>query len=265
MILKILWIGGSHSRHLFFVHALQKKFEIAGAIIQKRENIMPEPPDDINEIDRQNFLKHFTDRDKAEKKYFDSPNYPNCDILETSGSEINSHNTAKFIDSIKPDVALIFGSGLLKEPVFSTLPKHTINIHSGLSPRYRGSATLFWPFYFMEPNFAGSTFHYIVSEPDAGNIIHQCVPDLELNDGIHDVACKTVLKSVNESIRLLQFFEKEGQWITFKQKGTGKNFLDSDFKPEHLRIIYNLFDNDMVKYYLEGKLKSKTPNLISQF
>jgi methionyl-tRNA formyltransferase len=263
--MKVMWIGGNHPRHLFFLNALQKEFEIVGAIIQKRENILPEPPEYVNQTDRQNFIKHFADRDNAEKKYFGTPSFPNCNILETSGDDINSENTAKFVNSVNPDVALIFGSGLIKEPVFSALPRHTINIHSGLSPRYRGSATLFWPFYFMEPNFAGSTFHYIVSEPDAGNVIHQCVPDLDLNDKIHDVGCKTVLKASMEAIQLLKLFEKEGKWTTYKQKGTGKNFLDRDFKPEHLRIIYNLFDNDMVKQYLEGKLKSKSPNLIRQF
>lgn len=263
--MKILWIGGNHSRHLYFLNSLYKEFEIAGAIIQKRENIMPQLPNDILEKDKQNFTRHFTDRNNAEKKYFGIQKYPECKILETNAEQLNSVESKNFIDSIKPDVAIIFGTELIKEPVFSTLPRHTINLHSGLSPRYRGSATLFWPFYFMEPNFAGSTFHYIVSEPDAGNIIHQCVPDLELSDGIHDVACKSVLKSVDESIRLFRIFEKEGKWTTFKQKGTGKNFLDSDFKPEHLRIIYDLFDNNMVKQYLEGKIKAKTPNLIRQF
>ncbi len=54
-------------------------------------------------------------------------------------------------------------------------------------------------------------------------------------------------------------------WKSYKQQGTGKNFLSSDFKPEHLRVIYNVFDNDVVGEYLGGNLKSKTPKLVRQF
>ena len=53
--------------------------------------------------------------------------------------------------------------------------------------------------------------------------------------------------------------------ILVQQKGSGKNFIQSDFKPEHLRLVYNLFNNDIVKHYFEGKIKSKKPHLIRQF
>ena len=63
----------------------------------------------------------------------------------------------------------------------------------------------------------------------------------------------------------LDILEKGVQWVPNKQKGTGKNFLNSDFKPEHLRLIYNTFNDDIVNHYLQGKLNPKSPNLIRQF
>ena len=45
-----------------------------------------------------------------------------------------------FFDFAGFDVALIFGTGLIKDPLYSALPADTINMHLGLSPRYRGSA-----------------------------------------------------------------------------------------------------------------------------
>jgi methionyl-tRNA formyltransferase len=163
---------------------------------------------------------------------------------------------------MKPDVAIIFGTGMIREPLKSVLPKDTINLHLGLSPRYRGAATLFWPFYFMEPNFAGTTFHYIENSPDAGDIIHQVVPKLERGDGIHDVACKAVLQSTIEAVALFEGY----RWERFKQKPeAGKNFLESDFQPKHLRVIYQVYNNDMVDAYLDGKIHPKEPNLKRQF
>lgn len=263
--MKILWIGGNHPRHLYFINKLQTKFQISGAIIQKRENVIPKPSENIEEVDKVNFVKHFSNRYLTEKKFFGNPSLPKSKILKVTSLTLNSQKSVDFVNSINPDIVIIFGSDLIKDPLLSCLPKQTINLHLGLSPRYRGAATLFWPFYFLEPNYVGSTFHYIVSEPDAGDIIHQCVPTLDKDDKIHDVACKTVIVSSDEIITLLNIFKKDGKWESFKQKGTGKNFLSSDFKPEHLRLIYNTFNDDITKNYLQGKLNPKAPNLIRQF
>lgn len=263
--MRIFWIGGNHPRHLYYINQISKKFEITGSIVQMRENLMPSPPDNISEIDRKNFIRHFETRKKKEREYFGNQKLPNCDILEVTSETLNSAKSTLWLETKSPDVVLIFGSDLIMNSLYSVLPKDSINLHLGLSPRYRGAATLFWPFYFLEPNLAGSTLHYIISEPDAGEIIHQCTPELSLNDGIHDVGCKTVISSSDEVIKLLEFKEKNIAWKRFKQKGTGKNFMSTDFRPEHLRVIYNLFDDDIVKQYLNGNISSKTFNLIKQF
>ena len=263
--MKIIIITGNHPRHLFFLNSIHKKYPLSGMILQRRENIIPDPDKELEQIDKENFIKHFQNRQKTEASYFDTPTIPSINRLDVTDESLNSEESAKFVKKINPDVVLIFGTNLIKDPLFSILPRHAINLHLGLSPRYRGSATLFWPFYFMEPSYAGSTFHYIIEEPDAGNIIHQSIPQLEIKDGIHDVACKTVIQSSKDIIKLLEIFERHGRWKIFKQKGTGKNFLDSDFKPQHLRVVYNIFNDQLVREYLSGNLSCKIPRLFRQF
>tara|TARA_B100000315_G_scaffold258347_1_gene310138 strand:+ start:1255 stop:2058 length:804 start_codon:yes stop_codon:yes gene_type:complete len=262
---KILWLGGNHHRHLYYANVIQEKYPLAGAVIERRESSLPEPPENISEHDKANFNMHFIEREQAEKYYFEVQDYPECSVLEVSTHELNAEATIEFVKSIDPHIVLIFGTGMVRDPLFSSLPKDTINLHLGLSPRYRGSATLFWPFYFLEPNYAGTTFHYISNEPDAGNIIHQVIPDLQKEDGIHDVACKTVIKSSKEVIKLIDKYSQKGTWKSYKQRSTGKNFLTKDFKPEHLRVIYDLYKNKMVKEFLNGNLSCRPPRLIKQF
>jgi len=57
----------------------------------------------------------------------------------------------------------------------------------------------------------------------------------------------------------------QNSWKKYKQKGTGKNFLSRDFRPEHLRLIYDLFDDKIVKEYLDGNILSNKMNFIKQF
>jgi len=267
--MKIVWMGGNHPRHLFYLNSIHNSFQISGVVVEKRmggtNSLIPDPPTNISEHDRSNFIKHFENREKSEKKFFKNQKIPDVPKLEITKEQLNTQSTIDFIETINPDIILLFGCHLIKEPLFSKLPKNTINLHGGLSPRYRGTATMFWPFYFLEPNHVGTTFHHIVSEPDAGQIIHQSVPKLEHGDLIHDVACKSILSSSKDILELLKIFQKNGKWTTFKQKGTGKNFLERDFRSEHLRVIYDLFNDDIVDYFLNGKINPHSPDLIRQY
>ena len=49
----------------------------------------------------------------------------------------------------------------------------------------------------------------------------------------------------------------------WEQKTTGKIWLNSDFNPTFLRLIYDQFENRVVDAYLDGKLSRRTPKLVS--
>ena len=89
------------------------------------------------------------------------------------------------------------------------MPKYSINLHSGLAPYYKGAACNFWPFYFLEPNWAGMTFHLISKKLDSGNVIHHTIPKLDINDNIHDVSCKAQLKSFRDSIKIIKMIKNK--------------------------------------------------------
>ena len=127
--------------------------------------------------------------------------------------------------------------------------------------RDRGGACLFWPFYFLEPTYAGATFHQIDATSDTGPIIHQVVPKLEVGDRLQDVSQKVVVAMADALVKLLPKLES---WTYHPQTATGKQFLAKDFRPEHLRVPYSLFDDDLVDRYLRGGLACSVPKLVTQ-
>jgi methionyl-tRNA formyltransferase len=159
-------------------------------------------------------------------------------------------------------LAFIFGTDIIKDPLLSCLPQDRVNLHLGLSPWFRGSATLFWPFYFLQPQFAGATFHQILPEADAGQILHQCVPDLRPGDGIHDVGVRTVQSAQLALGKLLDSYADRGGWAYQEQRSTGRLFLTRDFQSSHLRVIYDLYDNKIVDAYLNGEIEQRIPRLV---
>ena len=152
---------------------------------------------------------------------------------------------------------------MIKAPLINILPENKINLHLGLSPWYKGAATLFWPFYFLQPQYAGITFHQIVEEADAGEIIHQSVPKLHKNDTIHDVGARCVEIASSQIKQLATQYIKNGFLKGQKQKTSGKLWLRSDFTPMHLRVIYDLYEDKIVDLYLKGNLSSKLPKIFN--
>lgn len=253
---------GDHVRHRFVTNKLAENFEICGLVMQKREPMVQTPPVGLAPKDRKNFSRHFEERDATETQFFGNPIRCEAPILVVDAQGLNQSESLQFVSKANADAALVFGTGLLGKELLAQLPHNTLNLHLGLSPRYRGAATLFWPFYFLEPAWAGATFHFLVSEPDAGDIVHQVCPPLHRSDGIHDVGCRTVVCATEEAIHLFERLRAIGKWEGKRQKSTGKNFLVRDFQAQHLRVIYDLYENRIVQAYLDGELSDRRPTLI---
>lgn len=259
---RIFMLVGDHPRHLYYLRRIVREFNVLGALIQQREHMIPAMPKNVAERDRENFRRHFKERQEAEHYHFGASLEP-TDIECRKFKDLHDGNAVQFFREHDPNIVLIFGTDMIRGELFNLMPFHTINMHLGLSPRYRGAATLFWPFYFLEPAYAGVTFHRITDEPDAGEIIHQCRPPLDINDGTHDVGVKAVSWASGDMIRLLNTFREHGGWEMKKQTNTGKVFLASDFVPQHLRMIYDVYDNQIVRNVMTGEIPRREPVLFS--
>jgi methionyl-tRNA formyltransferase len=131
-------------------------------------------------------------------------------------------------------------------------------VHLGLSPSYKGAATHFWPSYFLEPEYTGITVHELTNLVDAGPIIHQEIININKNDGIHENACR-VTKKFNENFPIILAKNKD-QIIKQRgiiQKNTGRNFTTKLWKPDMLKIIYELFEDKINKYCIENRSTKK--------
>lgn len=265
--MRVLLFSGSHSRHLFVLQKLLKLDATFRVVVMERESLLPSLPENISKHDLTNFSRHFKKRFEIESGAFGELThqsvYSGIDKFVCQPHELNSKATVEFVKKEPADVCIVFGSDLIKGKLLESLPELSLNFHLGLSPWYRGSATLFWPFVFMEPQCAGTTIHKIVTEADAGEVLHQSVPTLKKGMGIHDVGLATVFRG---SIDLVQALNNLVNGVELKftaQRTMGRLFLTRDFEPQHLRTNYDLFNDQMVDEYLAGNLGSKQPKLIS--
>jgi methionyl-tRNA formyltransferase len=84
-------------------------------------------------------------------------------------SNHNDQTCQKLLETDKPDVLVLGGTRILKTDILTLPSQFTINVHPGLLPRLRGSASVGWALYKDLPQ--GATAHIVTSGIDTGDII----------------------------------------------------------------------------------------------
>jgi len=257
--MKILLLSGSHPRHEFMLREIISlytdiQFKI---IVMQRENINPTyPARDLSpsKLQKSIFKHHFDLRYKLESANFGQNNVTihqylkNVEVINITQSEINSVGLIREISDYKADACIVMGFGMLSSKVLEVIPIESINIHLGLSPRYRGSATLFWPTYLLDPFSTGTTFHRMNKEPDAGRIIHQTLPEFTRGLTLHETAIASIKAAQIDLLRIFQKIYDSNFLDSIPQPIVGKTFLVSDFRISHLEMVYKYFDDQILDY-----------------
>jgi hypothetical protein len=119
-------------------------------------------------------------------------------------SSVNLRATAALLESLRPDVLLVAGAPILKPHIFSIPQLATINVHFGISPRYRGEHTLFWPRYFGDHANVGVTIHLIDKGIDTGRILAQGFVGVAAEDDEWEVEAKAARMAAELAVDVLR-------------------------------------------------------------
>ena len=251
--MKIVVLTSNSLRHKFLANTLSSYCDDALIISECK-------PQTSSFDDSKNYTKienHFLLRDKTEKSFFPNDNYFIPKTLPILYKEVNSPYVYEVIKNFKPDILIIFGSSIIKEPLISLLPTgHIINLHLGISPYYRGSGTNFWPFVNNELEYLGSTILHLDAGIDTGDIICHVRPKIELNDNVHTLGCKIIKSSVESLIKIIKLLDEGKKLNRVKQWDVKDRYYKTkDFDENALSKYKNNLKNDMIKNYLDSEDK----------
>lgn len=115
------------------------------------------------------------------------PNLPSIDVDSVNSAEVQEH-----LAEIQPQVVVVSGTGIIRKKVLSLAPTF-INIHVGITPRYRGVHGGFWAI--VEENFdnIGTTIHLIDEGVDTGDILYQDTIEVSPQDTYRTLPVKQYL------------------------------------------------------------------------
>lgn len=100
------------------------------------------------------------------------PEFPISPAL--SCSDVNAPSVHEYVSRVKPDLVLVSGTNLLKNPLINEIQKHgrVMNLHTGISPYVKGGPDCtYWCLALQEFGLIGNTVMWLDAGIDRGNII----------------------------------------------------------------------------------------------
>ncbi len=100
---------------------------------------------------------------------------------------INRRESIDRVGETEADCLLVYGTGIVGKRMLSKSRLPALNMHTGISPYYRGTNCAFWPLYTGELHMLGATVHECVAAVDAGKVYATGRATLRADDGLHAV------------------------------------------------------------------------------
>lgn len=238
-------------RHTFVANALASQLEIVG-VWQEEKSFQPltyaASPDEETVITR-----HFDARDASEEAYFAEHREVHAPVRRLPPGGCNAVAEIEAMRRMRPDVVLVFGTGLLKQPFIDAFSGNIINIHLGLSPYYRGAGTNFWPLVNGEPEYCGATIHFLDIGVDTGPIITHVRPQIRSGDGPHDIGNKTIVAAA-DALAAAAVAHAASPLRGVVQEGESRLYKRADFSADAVNRLYANFAGGMVDAYLRNRV-----------
>lgn len=141
------------------------------------------------------------------------PSLPFLDI-----ENVNSLAVYQILTEKKPFAVVVSGTGILRKQLLA-LPFPFINIHTGITPKYRGVFGGFWALLNRDFENIGVTVHLVDEGVDTGNILYQEKTVLDPQfDTFDTIAIKQYIQGARLMVKALND-AVQGTLKPFKGKG----------------------------------------------
>jgi folate-dependent phosphoribosylglycinamide formyltransferase PurN len=247
---RTLLLTADGARHRYAARSLAATTDLVGVLSEgKAESPSADPmlaPGDAAVLQR-----HFAERDAAESALLGpDTGFPATEVRRVPRHGVNTPETLAWIRSRDPEVVVLFGTSLVREPLLGSYAGRMVNLHLGLSPYYRGAATNFWPLVLEQPECVGATLHLVVAQVDAGGILAQVRPAVSSTDRAHEVGTKALIAALERLPGTLTGLLAGTIRPVAQDLSQGREFRRRDFRPDAIRRLWRNLDQGMLAAYL---------------
>jgi methionyl-tRNA formyltransferase len=253
---KALVLTSNELRHKYFLKVISDNFDLVGTAYEDKGEYYQKQVAESSVVE-----EHFKRLSSTEKEFFHHEVQGlvlnNAEIKNINKNQINDKDIIDWAKDLKPDVIFLFGTGILKDCWLNNFENKIINLHLGLSPFYRGSATLFWPFVNDELECVGATIHIAAKKVDAGDILHRVRPNIEIDDNYYTINYKTIKSTIDILPKIATKFTQGEQKLIKQDTSNSKVYKKSDFNENDLATVIDKYKDSISENIVNKIKKSK--------
>ncbi len=178
---------------------------------------------------------------------------PGCRVVYTKGKNaINEPVSLEEIRKIRPDIMAVCGSSILRNGILAIPERGVLNLHGGLSQRYRGLWPTLWAVVNGEPEYIGATVHYVTPGIDDGDIVYQGRPMISPDDNPETLYAKVVQLGVEMMVKAIQDIQS-GEVVRCPLEEKGRLYLGTMVTSEVLITAMERVGSGVIPEYLAEK------------
>ena len=136
---------------------------------------------------------------------------------------VNNDETLKLLLQEKPDLVVVNGTRIISKKILDSVKCRFINMHAGITPKYRGSHGGYWALANKDAANSGVTIHLVDAGIDTGGILYQAIiaankkdnfttyPILQLAAGL-PLLIRSINDALNDQLPTAEGTKETGLW-----------------------------------------------------
>ena len=158
-------------------------------------------------------------------------------VGNASGSQCLS-----ILQSLEPDLLIVYGTSILKQEVISIAKRFTLNIHGGIVPQYRNVHSDFWAMNKRDFKNIGTSIIHLDSGIDTGDVALQESVEVSPKDTLFSIKRKNIELAARLILNAVEMVKNDTLIRTPQRKVSGGFHKTPGFM-DFLRWVTSLLKN----------------------
>ena len=222
--MKLVIFSTDTKHHRYFINKVADNFDICSVVYERKKLTKDYVTGPFFE----------EEENKFEEKFFEEVerNIDDTKLIEVHS--VNNKALSKYLEYLKPDLGISFGTGLIKPYIFNIPTWGTINIHRGCIDSYRGLDSDLWALYNKDFDKIDVTLHYIDENLDTGDVLLQKNLSLDKVSYIYSIRYYATVMATEMVIEILNRFSFKDKRVSGNpQVNLGKYFSAMNIEQKH--------------------------------
>lgn len=177
-----------------------------------------------------------------------------CDVIEIEHGAANALQVIDWVTSKRPEVLLLYGSSIIREPFLSTFEGRDVKLHWDCPLNIEAPGPNFWPLVDGEPECVVTTVHLATLQVDAGGILAEARPaELAGDEGVHEMGSKAIMSGIRKMAAIVPRYLAGSVFPIAQDRSLGQLRRRKDLTVAALNEMHANFDRGMMREYLGTK------------